>query len=921
MLLFFTGNIRAQEFGGNPPSVKWRQLNSPFTRVIFPEGLDSFARDIDALIQQLVSPSRSSIGSEMCKINIVLQNQPTYSNGYVALGPFRSEFFLTPRQNSFELGSLPWHKTLALHEYRHVQQFNNFRKGISKASYYIFGEEGQALANSIAIPDWFWEGDAVYQETIFSEQGRGRLPYFFNGYRSLWASGKNYSWMKLRNGSYRDYVPDHYQLGYLLVNYGYHKFGQESWKNITSDAAAFKGIFYPFQKAFKRQTDQSFKSFRKEALAYYSSANAKKDFDSTVLLRQRKDREVIDQLYPQWIGTNDYVFLESSFSKIPAFYIQNIKTGIREKIRDKAVSASNYFSCNAQKIVYTSYVPDARWGWRNYEAITIVDIATGKEKRITNRKRYLSPAIDATGKKIVAVHADLMGKNAMHILDAESGTLLHEVPVQENYVFTYPVFDGNDSIITAVRDSSGRMALGKFSIQEGAVTWITPFSLEVIAFPRTDSGKIYFSQSDGEIDKNYAVINDSIFEFQPPAANSATGSYMLSGSGSSYAWSTFTSSGFRVATSTLPYLKTRESSQPRFPMLKPETQVNLVPLKSMDQDSSRVYPSSFKLFNFHSWRPYFSDPEYSYSVVSNNILNTLQSELYFTYNRNERFKETGALLSYAALYPVLNGGASFTFDRSFTDTARTTTWNEFNARAGVNIPLQFTSGAFSQSLNVGTSFNNKQVYYTGSSKDLFETKKFNYGEFSFAATNQQLKARQYIYPRIAQTIAARYRQIINRYSAHQLLLSGSIYLPGILRNHNVVLQAAYQHRDTLQQYIFPNSFPISRGYPDIDYPRMWKAGINYHLPLFYPDFGFANIVYLLRVRSNVYYDFSRVKSLRTGRTFQLDAVGTELFFDTRWWNQLPVSFGIRYSRLLDAASVGLSPDQWELVLPVNIFTR
>ncbi len=119
-----------------------------------------------------------------------MQTLPTTANGYVSLGPFRSEFFLTPRQNSFELGSLPWHKTLALHEYRHVQQYSNFRRGLSKAFYYVFGQEGQALANSLSVPDWFFEGDAVHQETQFSNQGRGRLPFFYNEYRSLWASRK-----------------------------------------------------------------------------------------------------------------------------------------------------------------------------------------------------------------------------------------------------------------------------------------------------------------------------------------------------------------------------------------------------------------------------------------------------------------------------------------------------------------------------------------------------------------------------------------------------------------------------------------------------------------------------------------------------------------------------------------------------------
>jgi hypothetical protein len=47
----------------------------------------------------------------------------------------------------------------------------------------------------------------------------------------------------------------------------------------------------------------------------------------------------------------------------------------------------------------------------------------------------------------------------------------------------------------------------------------------------------------------------------------------------------------------------------------------------------------------------------------------------------------------------------------------------------------------------------------------------------------------------------------------------------------------------------------------------------------------------------------------------------ELYIDTRWWNQLPVSFGVRYCRLLDADLLGISPNQWELVLPVDLYSR
>lgn len=186
----------SQQFGGHPPSQKWRQINTDSVRVIFAPGLEKQAKEVADITRALSSVSLSTIGNRTRKINIVLQHQTTNPNGYVGLGPWRSEFFMTPMQNNFGLGSLPWHKSLALHEYRHVQQYNNFRKGISKVAYTIFGEQTLALFTSTAVPNYFWEGDAVYQETLMSRQGRGRIPYFFNGYRSLWSADKKYSWQK-----------------------------------------------------------------------------------------------------------------------------------------------------------------------------------------------------------------------------------------------------------------------------------------------------------------------------------------------------------------------------------------------------------------------------------------------------------------------------------------------------------------------------------------------------------------------------------------------------------------------------------------------------------------------------------------------------------------------------------------------------
>ncbi|MDQ6903455.1 MAG: hypothetical protein M3139_10640, partial [Bacteroidota bacterium] len=319
VILFSYGSAFAQIFGGNPPSLKWKQINTPLSRVIFPSGLDSTAERVSNVINFISGPTLKTIGKHSKKINLVLQNQTTISNAYVGLAPFRSEFLLTPLQNSFELGSLPWPDQLAIHEYRHVQQYNNFDVGIAKVLHDIFGEEGQSLANNAAIPNWFFEGDAVYNETNLSKQGRGSLPFFYNAYRSLWEDGKHYSWMKLRNGSYRDFVPNHYELGFLLVAYGREKYGDTFWENVTQDAASFKGLIYPFQRAIKKYSGKNYVTFRNDAFDFF-----KKQFnlENNEQKTKAKLHVYTNEEFPTYIGNDTMVFLKSGYKVIPTFVLR-----------------------------------------------------------------------------------------------------------------------------------------------------------------------------------------------------------------------------------------------------------------------------------------------------------------------------------------------------------------------------------------------------------------------------------------------------------------------------------------------------------------------------------------------------------------------------------------------------------------------
>jgi len=327
------------------------------------------------------------------------------------------------------------------------------------------------------------------------------------------------------------------------------------------------------------------------------------------------------------------------------------------------------------------------------------------------------------------------------------------------------------------------------------------------------------------------------------------------------------------------------------------------------------------LLNFHSWRRIINDPDYTFSILSENVLNTLQTELYFNYNRNEKFKQAGASFIYGQIFPYITASLYGTFEREGADTISTVNWNEYDGRLGLQAPFNFTSGRAYKYLTLSAGINHKQVNWTGVAKTRYDNVRFNYADFSASFSIQSQQARMHIYPRLGNTLFARYRTAVNELTAQQFLVSNSLYLPGIDRTHNLVLSAAWQARGVGDEYRFPNSFPSARGYSNVDAPRMLKLGANYHLPLIYPDWGFGNIVYFLRVRGNAFHDFSRLKNPANGAQVDLSSTGGEIFFDTKWWNEYEVTFGIRYSRLANGEFLGLQPNQWEFILPVNLLGR
>jgi hypothetical protein len=733
--------------------------------------------------------------------------------------------------------------------------------------------------------------------------------------------------MKLRNGSLKDFVPDHYALGYLLVSYGRQKYGDEFWKKVTHDAAAYKGLIYPFQRAIKKYSGTNYTTFRNNAIDFF-----KEQFNiPTTDVKKNSLGKFKNEQFPSFTEDGSIIFIKNTFKSVPEFVIRKGKT--EKKIRTQDYTLSDYFSYRNGKIVYTSFQPDIRWGYRDYSNLKIINVTNGHEQTLSVKTKYFSPDISEDGHSIIVVNVPSSGKCNLRIIDSKSGKLIRQLPNPKKLFYTYPKFYGNQEIISAVRNAEGKMSLAEINLENNETKFLIPFTYNVAGFPCIFNDTLYFSYSYKKADELFAYTFPDkklwLIETKNPEG---VGKYHPFINKKYVGWTSFTAEGYRIQKVLKPlvYFKEITNEDLEKPIsgfgIDAINKTNAGLLYSVPNDSFAVskYHKSFHLFNFHSIEPSVSDPQYSLSLMSENILNTMVSDLSFTYDRSEKFKEISFDATYGGWFPYITAGVNYFIDRSTLFHQKLVRFNQFEPYAGFNIPLNFSRGRTFTNLNFGSQYVYSQGMFRGNYKDTLHSSYSYLSNFlSFSHLDQQ--AQQQIFPRFAQTVSLAYKTPLSKVQGFQLMTNGNLYFPGFVNTHSIVLNGAYLRKDSLNQINFSSGFPFSRGYQSLNFYEMYKWGVNYHLPLALPDWGFANIFYLLRIRGNLFYDDTEIKDFKTNNapyTASFRSTGTEITFDTKWWNEVNVSFGIRYSRLLDKDTFGGSGyNRWEIILPVNILNQ
>ncbi len=908
-VLFFLFAVSAKAqltnaYGTVPPGVKWQQINTDKVNVIFPEGLQHKANRIANIIDYLAESKTATIGDKFEKVNIFVVNNTAVSNGYVTPVPFHSKFYTMMPQFPFA-GTLDWIDLLSIHEYRHVMQMNNFSVGITGIVKKTFGELFWSAFMNMAIPNWFWEGDAVFFETALTNSGRGRLPLFSARFDGIMNLDKPFGYEKMRCGSYKDFVPNHYVLGYKMVEYGRQNFGNDIWKKTASDAVKYKGVFFPFSQALKRHTGYGTKEMYNKITESEKDSTINEHESGGVYSSKIEKGNPTFYSNPQFISENKLVAAKYSFEEAEHIVLIDLKSGKERKIMPTGFGFEN-FDCNDKTVVWNEINKNPRWNYQSKSNVYKYSFESDRKSQLTNTDSYFSPSISPDNHRVAAMGTDDKMNYRIDIIDLGSGDVETSLSNPENYFFRNIDWLDSDNLI-AIATKDNKNAIVKINISSQMTVVVFPFSNITFYQLSVNKDKVFFaSKGKGSTSSLYYYDLSSGKLFVSKKVSNYLIDPFLSPSGKFIAYCEITFNNTELKVDEFEEFFKPASSGAVHSMdisdkslfIASSEQGNI--FKDIPNDSYDVkdYHTWIHLLNFHSWYPYYHEPDYSLTFLSNDYLNNLSLSVTPEYNSNTKNFTLGTNFNYGRFYPVINLSTKYRFvnsEKIHDETLR----GVFTASSSIGLPLSFSRYNYYNSLYLNLDYANTTFFLNKNGKNYTE----NAGALDFYISHfiRNKGAYRLIYPKLGIWSKLKVYNINTDNFFNSIRGRLLLYFPGLMRTHSTRLMFSGFHLVDDEYYYTSGieDYDFSRGYYYIkDLKNVFGFKFNYSFPLFYPDRGIGAFTFFKRVRANVYFDIDRNIAVDK-EAFYRKSIGLEFLFDNVYFRTFTIPMGIGIDWLLD----------------------
>lgn len=909
LLLGSLSVVNAQFYltGQDAARTRWYQLSTTHFRLIFPEAFANQAQKTAQLLEAAYPAINAGLGAKAVKTDVVLHNQNSVSNALVAWAPRRMDFFHVPPQDGY---SQDWMSQLVLHELRHVAQMRRLETGFSRGLRMAFGQQATGAIAGLFLPNWFMEGDAVWAETYLSHAGRGRSPLFSAGLRAQLTEKGIYAYEKAWFGSYRDFTPDIYELGYHIVAYNGLKYGSQLWENTVELSAHRPWQVYPFSISLRKQTGMGVgKLYRAtmDSLTRYWNAQQNQPTKTWRITPARKS--FTNYRYPQ-LTPHGLVAFRSSYDDLSRIVLI-------DSLGERVLFTPNYlfpegFAAKNDLVVWNEYQPDLRWSNKAYSVIKLLNLKNHSVSQLSYRSYYYAPHLNNAGNSIAVSEVKPDGSSAIVLLDVTNGQKLSEYR-SEKYFLHQPKWLADDEHIAFLATGPAGKSIWLLNLPSMRAEQYTPFTTTDFHLSSAGDGVVYLhgawrNQNEAFVfdfaTRQLSRLTVSTFAATDPQMHSDSNTLVFA-SYSADGWYLASSKVDLKNTEKFDFAEANTESLLGFSLPADRFTLDRVPLNET-QFAVKPYRRGKQLFKLHSWAPFFVDAATQeirpgLSLMSQNSLSTMTATLGYDYDIHEKAGKSVLKMTYLGLFPVID----FTFSKGLRRSAvqmnnqtYALRWDETSAGLQLSVPLNFTRSRWQRGahFSVGTNLIRQDMH-----KDVGLNFKQEYTSainYNLLIYNLDRLKRRDIFPRTGQVA-----RIIFRHSpfdatpGKQLFASAISYFPGIVNHHGLRLYTAMQ-RENKGYYNFGTYVSMPRGLTGPFNGNMKALKIDYAFPVAYPDQSFGPVIYTKRLRTNVFYD------LLATPDSDYSSLGFELWADVHLLRmQAPVGIGFRLSYNLPQAKM------------------
>ena len=904
--LITTESISAQYYswGVDSPKHRWKQMKTSSYRVVYPDTAANIASRMMFYLDAMKDDINYGYRHPAMSIPFVVHPENFNSNGLVMWMPRRVEFLSTPSVDSY---ATPWVKQLVAHEYRHAVQYNNLNRGVVKGLSYLLGQQG-STAGLLIMPLWMMEGDCVMTETEMTTFGRGLQPSFSLTYRAYGNVGEAFNNIdKWFCGSYKDYIPDHYQLGYFMSRHVYNRFG-----TTIGDAMAELTTRRPYMVLSTSWTLSKLFALSETNLFYdtfYTLANhwdklPTKQTTEYIAIPEPRSHTIYS--HPQVTYDGDIIMLKEDLDH-PTAFVRLDSIGVERHMAYTGYVSSRPALSKVGRLWWTEYRRSPIFDHEVRSMLCYMDLAEERPHYLSEHRNVLYPT-PTEGHSIAWVEYTPDGRYTVVVNGATEIDERTPLPYGSE-IHGMAWDDITQSLYIIVTDDEG-MHLAR--VVKGGINSITRPSYSTLSDLRAANGKLYFGSISSGLDelhyydllkgKEYRISQSRYGSFQPmPYGNNRVVA------------TSYDKRGY------LPVMQ--DMAEPREVTYRPHPpkillpegkEWNVVNLDTIRFDSAageyvaeQTPPKRFSkfghMFNIHSWAPASYDPyaiveeqsiafNLGATIMSQNILSTTEGFMTYGWNAEEgsvwrglvRYYGLGLNLWVRGTY----GGRQRLHTVYYYDPASKelvfpdipTLGRYYSASVGATLPLLLQRGYHTRQLALSTSWNLSNGMKANVSKIRYENgkisniQKLGYSEgvhqLTMAVTFQDYvrQAHRDFLPPYGFVAQGSYT--LNPTSddmGHLLVTYGKIYTRGLFPHHSFSMEASYQNsfggfqsKYVLSNLSFTSTRLLPRGFSsnEIQNKHYVATALNYQMPVCYPEMGIRGLIYFKRIRLNTGLDFA-----------------------------------------------------------------